>query len=164
VKRANGRRRAVAQRLRLTVDIQIASRSQRLPSPRKVRQWIASALKQHRGRRSIGVRLVDRREGCRLNATYRSRQRPTNVLSFSAPARQPGGERLLGDLVICAPVVAQEARAQGKALDAHWAHLIVHGTLHLLGYEHERPRAARVMEAREVAILSRLGYSNPYVL
>jgi probable rRNA maturation factor len=164
VKRANARRRAVAQRLRLTVDMQIASRSQRLPSLRKVRQWIACALRQQRGRRSIGVRFVDRRESCRLNATYRSRHRPTNVLSFSAPARQPGGERLLGDLVICAPVVAQEARAQGKALDAHWAHLIVHGTLHLLGHEHERPRAARAMEAREVAILSRLGYSNPYVL
>jgi len=158
VKRTRGRR------LQLAVQMQIASRSRRLPSARKVRRWIESTLATQRGTRTIGVRLVDRSESRRLNATYRSSNRPTNVLSFSAPARQPGGERLLGDLVICAPVVAEEARAQGKEIDAHWAHLVVHGTLHLLGYGHERPRAARAMEAREVRILARLGYSNPYVI
>jgi probable rRNA maturation factor len=143
--------------------MQVASRSTRVPSVRKVRRWIESALTTHRGRRSIGVRLVDRVESRRLNAAYRSRNRPTNVLSFLAPEHQPGGERLLGDLVICAPVVAEEARTQGKEIEAHWAHLVVHGTLHLLGYDHDRPRAARAMEAREVDILAKLGYSNPYI-
>ena len=164
MKRAHGGRvRKDARPLKLTVDRQIATRAARLPSTSKLRRWIASTLARHRGRRSIAVRLVDPAESRRLNATYRSRDRATNVLSFVAPVRQPGDERLLGDLVICAPVVAAEARAQGKTIEAHWAHLVVHGTLHLLGYDHARPRAARAMEAREVAILSRLGYANPYV-
>lgn len=156
------RAHSVRRPLELTVDRQVSTRARRLPSTGQLRRWIASTLARQRGRRSIGVRLVGRTESRRLNATYRARNHATNVLSFAAPERQPGGERLLGDLVICAPVVAAEARAQGKAVDAHWAHLVVHGTLHLIGYDHERPRAARAMEAREVAILSRLGYPNPY--
>ena len=155
---------ASGQRLRLSVAMQIASRSTRLPSVRKVRRWIKCALTRQRGRRSIAVRLVDRSESRRLNATYRARDRATNVLSFAGPACQPDGERLLGDLVICAPVVAQEARAQGKDADAHWAHMVVHGTLHLLGHDHQRPRAARAMEAREITILAKLGYPNPYLM
>ena len=157
-------KRTPRRRLQLSVAMQIASRSRRLPSARKVRRWIESALASQRGTRTIGVRLVDRSESRRLNATYRARNHPTNVLSFPAPARQPGGERQLGDLVICAPVVTAEARAQGKEVEAHWAHLVVHGTLHLLGYGHGRPRAARAMEAREVRILARLGYANPYFI
>jgi probable rRNA maturation factor len=157
-------KRAAERHSRLSVEMQVASRSTRLPSARKVRRWIESALAPGRGRRSIGVRFVDRAESRRLNATYRSRNRPTNVLAFPAPAQQPAGERLLGDLVICAPVVAEEARAQGKDVDAHWAHLVVHGTLHLLGHDHDRRRAARDMEAREVRILAKLGYSNPYLI
>lgn len=152
-----------ARRLRLTVEMQVATRSSELPTTHRVRRWIRQSLTAERGRRSVSIRLVDRPESRRLNTTYRARRNPTNVLSFRAPERQPAGERLLGDLVICAPVVAAEAREQGKAVDAHWAHLVVHGTLHLLGYDHERPRAARAMEAREVAILCKLGYSNPYV-
>jgi probable rRNA maturation factor len=152
------------RRLQLQVDLQVASRSRRLPTLGKVRRWIRSTLTATRGKRSIGVRLVDRAESRRLNATYRSRNHPTNVLSFPAPERQPAGERLLGDLVICAPVVAAEAREQGKPVDAHWAHLVVHGTLHLIGHDHERPKAARAMEAREVRILAGLGYPNPYVI
>ncbi len=162
--RAGVRGRSGARALRLTVDMQVATRSSSLPSVHRVRRWIRHALTAQRGRRSVSVRLVDRAESRRLNTAYRARRNPTNVLSFRAPVRQPAGERLLGDLVICAPVVTAEARVQGKAVDAHWAHLVVHGTLHLLGYDHERPRAARAMEAREVAILSRLGYSNPYVI
>ncbi|HZF16531.1 MAG TPA: rRNA maturation RNase YbeY [Steroidobacteraceae bacterium] len=149
-------------RLRLQVDLQVASRSRRLPTLGKVRRWIRSTLSAARGKRSIGVRVVDRAESRRLNSTYRSRNHATNVLSFPAPERQPAGERLLGDLVICAPVVTEEAREQGKPIDAHWAHLVVHGTLHLLGHDHERPKAARAMEAREIRILAGLGYSNPY--
>lgn len=164
MRRALVRGRAGARRLQLTVDMQVATRSSRLPTTRRVRRWIRQALTAQRGRRSVSIRLVDRAESQRLNTAYRARRKPTNVLSFRAPERQPAGERLLGDLVICAPVVAAEARAQGKAADAHWAHLVVHGTLHLLGYDHGRPRAARAMEAREVAILSRLGYANPYVI
>jgi probable rRNA maturation factor len=156
------RQHAGTRALELTVDRQVATRALQLPSARQLRRWIGSTLTRQRGRRSIGVRLVGRSESRRLNAEYRARNRATNVLSFAAPARQPRGERLLGDLVICAPLVAAEARAQGKPVDAHWAHLVVHGTLHLIGYDHERPRAARAMEAREVAILARLGFPNPY--
>ena len=157
-------KRAGERHSRLSVEMQVASRSTRLPSARKVRRWIECALAPGRGRRSIGVRVVDRAESRRLNATYRSHDRPTNVLSFPGPRQQPAGEHLLGDLVICAPVVTEEARAQGKAVDAHWAHLIVHGTLHLLGHDHDRPRSARAMEAREIQILAKLGYCNPYLI
>jgi probable rRNA maturation factor len=156
--------RTGARRLKLVVEMQVASRSRRVPTIGKLRRWIRTALTSGQGRRSIGVRLVDRAESRRLNSTYRSRKHATNVLSFVAPERQPRGERMLGDLVICAPVVAEEAREQGKAIDAHWAHLVVHGTLHLLGHDHARPRAARAMEAREIRILARLGYANPYLI
>lgn len=155
-------KRSAPRRLRLSVELQVASRTRDVPTLGKVRHWIRSALAPGRGTRSIGVRLVDRAEGRRLNSRYRAKDYASNVLSFPAPPRQPGRERLLGDLVICAPVVAAEARAQGKELEAHFAHLVVHGTLHLLGHDHERPPAARSMEAREIRILARLGYSNPY--
>jgi probable rRNA maturation factor len=144
--------------------MQVASRSRRVPTIGKMRHWIRSALGTKRGRCAVGVRLVDRAESRKLNSTYRSRNRPTNVLSFPAPVKQPGGERLLGDLVICAPVVAEEARTQGKTVEAHWAHLVVHGTLHLTGHDHDRPSAARAMEAREIRILARLGFTNPYLI
>jgi probable rRNA maturation factor len=106
--------------------------------------------------------VVGAAESRRLNRTYRGTDRPTNVLSFAAATGMPDGDRFLGDLVICSPVVAREARAQGKPLRAHWAHMVVHGTLHLLGFDHGRAAEARSMEAREAGILAQLGYGNPY--
>jgi probable rRNA maturation factor len=110
----------------------------------------------------LGVRVVGSAESRRLNGRYRGKDKPTNVLSFP-PAPLPGGAaRPLGDLVICAQVVRSEARTQGKLLEAHWAHLVVHGALHLIGYDHEREAEAKRMERREVAVLRRLGFANPY--
>ena len=98
-----------------------------------------------------------------LNTRYRGKPAPTNVLSFPMPADGNGKARaMIGDLVVCAPVVAREAREQGKALRAHWAHMVIHGTLHLLGFDHERSSDARRMEGRERELLARLGFPDPY--
>jgi probable rRNA maturation factor len=132
---------------------------------RRVKTWvpraadIAAWARMALGRRAageLGVRVVGSAESRRLNARYRGKDKPTNVLSFMGEAL------LLGDLVICASVVRAEAREQGKSLRAHWAHLVVHGALHLIGYDHEREAEAKRMERREVAVLRRLGFANPY--
>ncbi len=112
---------------------------------------------------TISVRIVGAARSRTLNARYRNKDRPTNVLSFGGAGRMPDGSIDLGELVICAPVVAREAASQCKTPRAHWAHLTVHGVLHLLGLDHEDPAGARKMEAREIQILDRLGFSNPYV-
>jgi probable rRNA maturation factor len=112
----------------------------------------------------LGVRVVGSAESRRLNARYRGKDKPTNVLSFP-PAPLPdlaADSRPLGDLVICAQVVRSEAREQRKPLEAHWAHLVVHGALHLVGYDHEREAEAKRMERREITVLRRLGFANPY--
>jgi probable rRNA maturation factor len=108
------------------------------------------------------LRLVGSAESRRLDRVYRGKDRPTNVLSFPASAEERVATGMLGDLVVCAPVVAREAREQGKTLAAHWAHMVVHGTLHLLGYDHLAARDARAMEALEVAILGGFGFDDPY--
>jgi probable rRNA maturation factor len=110
----------------------------------------------------LGVRVVGLAQSRRLDRDYRGKDQPTNVLSFPASNEERAADGALGDLVICAPVVAAEARAQGKTLGAHWAHMVVHGTLHLLGYDHVSPRHARVMERLEVEILRGFGYPDPY--
>ncbi len=113
---------------------------------------------------SLSIRIVGAAESRRLNAAWRGKDKPTNVLSFpSGVTRGTAGEPYpLGDLIICAPVVAREAREQAKTPAAHWAHMVVHGVLHLLGYDHEIDRDAQVMEARERNLLAKFGYSNPY--
>lgn len=133
------------------------------PTARSLRRWAEAALGPKGRGREIAVRLVARPESRRLNAQWRGKDKPTNVLSFPAPAA-PLASSLLGDLVICGPVVREEARAQRKRLDAHWAHLVVHGALHLAGYDHEDDADARRMERREIAVLRRFGIANPYVL
>jgi len=133
------------------------------PSRRELTRWAQGALGSRAAGRELGVCVVGAPESARLNARYRGRDCPTNVLSFAPPpppAGAPAGE--LGELVICARVLRAEARAQSKPLRAHWAHLVVHGALHLIGYDHERPREARRMERREVRVLRRLGFANPY--
>ena len=136
-------------------------------SPRRadLARWASAALGRHAAGAELGVRVVGPAESRRLNARYRGRDAPTNVLSFPPPAmpvRTPGGTRTLGDLVVCPGVLRGEARAQAKTLEAHWAHLIVHGTLHLIGYDHQGAADARRMERREIAVLRRLGFANPY--
>jgi probable rRNA maturation factor len=111
----------------------------------------------------LSVRIVGRTRSRSLNAQYRHKDKPTNVLSFAGAGRAPDGRYFLGELVICAPIVALEARAQGKSLQAHWAHMTIHGVLHLLGFDHERAREAARMASREIQILDRLGFSNPYL-
>lgn len=156
--------------------MQFATARTGVPHPRALRTWAIAAMNQARaasaaGRASaagasLSIRIVGAAESRRLNRTWRGKDKPTNVLSFPPPAasRQVpiDGAVPLGDLAICAPVVAREAREQGKASQAHWAHMVVHGVLHLLGYDHEIDRDAAVMEAREVTLLANFGYANPY--
>ncbi len=110
----------------------------------------------------LSIRVVGAARSRTLNARYRLKDKPTNVLSFHGPGLTPDGRRHLGELVICAPVVEREARAQGKSRQAHWAHMTVHGVLHLLGFDHERAAEARRMERIEMQLLDKLGFSDPY--
>jgi probable rRNA maturation factor len=159
----------------LEVEVQFAARRPWVPPARALRRWASvanDAALGHGKRASRGetrpppdrlcIRVVGAVGSRRLNRVFRGRDKPTNVLSFPAsPAeRELGGA--LGDLAICATVVAAEAQAQGKTLPAHWAHMVVHGVLHLHGHDHHRLRAARAMERLEVEILKGLGYQNPY--
>jgi probable rRNA maturation factor len=134
--------------------IQRASSASHIPSDALIRKWAHAALA---GPATVTVRYVGEREGRRLNRAYRGKDAPTNVLSFVYGTRP-----LAGDVVICAPVVEREARAQGKLVAAHHAHLLVHGLLHLRGFDHERPRDAVRMERRERAILAKLRFPDPY--
>jgi probable rRNA maturation factor len=134
-----------------------------LPARRELAHWVSAAAGRRARGRELGVCVVGPVESARLNARFRGRDAPTNVLSFGAPAHGPApSARALGELVICPRVLADEAREQAKTLKAHWAHLVVHGTLHLIGYDHERSHDARRMERREIAVLRRLGFANPY--
>ncbi len=136
------------------ISVQRASRAAHIPSDRRLRAWARAALK--RGAK-VTLRFVAEAEGQRLNREFRGRDYATNVLTF-AYAERP----LEGDIVLCAPVVAREARQQGKAVEAHYAHLVVHGLLHLQGLDHGEEREAEAMERRERRILAALGYPDPY--
>lgn len=155
---------AAAPGVRLALDVQRASKAKDLPSDTHVRRWARAALVDIGGSHELTVRIVDAQESAALNSEYRQKQGPTNVLSFPFEAPPGMRSRLLGDLVLCAEVVQREAREQGKPPQAHWAHMIVHGVLHLRGFDHLAPAEAEEMEALETAILARLGYPNPYEL
>ena len=171
--------------LALTVEVQ--RRVRKWAPPRAdIAAWASTALGRRAVGRELGVRVVGRTESRRLNARYRGRDKPTNVLSFPAiemPAAGPKRAKVapfvsgskapqatfdsrmirpLGDLVICPDVLRAEAREQHKSLRAHWAHLVVHGALHLVGYDHENAADANRMERREISVLRRLGFPNPY--
>lgn len=146
----------------LDLAVQYGTRRPWAPAVPSLRRWAEAALTGERGARSLGIRVVGTAEGRALNRRWRGRDYATNVLSFGAGASGLPGLAPLGDLVICAPVVAREARGQGKPLAVHWAHMVVHGVLHLRGHDHERPREARAMEALEVEILGGLGFGDPY--
>jgi probable rRNA maturation factor len=141
------------------VEAALAGAARALGAPPAAR---ALALTGNRDRVVVSVRTVGSARSRSLNSGYRGKDRPTNVLSFAGPGVIPDGSRILGELVICVPVVAREARTQGKSAESHWAHMTVHGVLHLLGFDHEREREARKMAAQEIQILDRLGFSNPY--
>lgn len=161
----------------LQIELQFATRRPWVPGTVTLRRWARAAhvtglaaLPARRRRMHAAIsagaglclRVVGSAESRRLDHAYRGKDRPTNVLSFPASPEERVATGILGDLVICAPVVAREAREQGKTLGAHWAHMVVHGTLHLLDYDHERSRDARAMEALEVEILRGLGFHDPY--
>lgn len=146
----------------LEVVIQRASTLRGLPTNAMMRGWIAHALQRFRHDASLTVRIVDARESAALNRRWRGRQGPTNVLSFPVSGLDDIAPALLGDLVLCAPVLKAEAAAQNKTIAAHCAHLLVHGILHLLGYDHERPRQAAAMERLETELLAELEFSDPY--
>jgi probable rRNA maturation factor len=174
------RARARESRKLLQLDLSYGSRRPWVPARAKFFTWIeaalagaartrgvpsaarALALSGGRDRVVVSVRAVGNARSRSLNLSFRGKDRPTNVLSFQGPGAMPDGSRFLGELVICAPVVAREARAQGKSAESHWAHMTVHGVLHLLGFDHERDREARKMAAQEIQILDRLGFSDPY--
>jgi probable rRNA maturation factor len=132
------------------VEVQFAVPRRGLPSPAALRAWTLNAS-------GVTLRIVGEREGRRLNASFRKKKKATNVLSFP----YGGGA---GDVVLCHPVIAREARAQGKTLAAHYAHLVVHGILHLRGYDHEKTRDALRMERRETRLLRRFGFPDPYAV
>ena len=140
---------------RLALAVQYGVASATLPAPALLRRWAKAAAERDA---AVTLRFVGQREGRTLNALYRGKEYATNVLAFVYDA----SARVEGDIVLCAPVLRTEARTQGKPLADHCAHLVVHGMLHLQGYDHDTGRAARTMEARETAILATLGVPDPY--
>jgi probable rRNA maturation factor len=145
------------------IDIESNSQSQLIPTLADLERWISAALlNQEFEDAEVSVYIVDEDEGKELNAQYRGKDYPTNVLSFPADIAEEVGVPLLGDLVVCAPVVEREAQEQGKTLHAHWAHMLIHGTLHLLGYDHIEDDEADAMETLETQIVTGLGYPAPY--
>ena len=147
---------------KLSLAVQYASDAPDLPTRAQIRRWIQSALSHSA---EITVRFVDEIEARTLNCDYRNKDYATNVLTFDYSESEPGAERKInsGDIVVCAAVVAREAAEQHKSLIDHYAHLIIHGVLHLQGFDHEDPADADIMETREAAILKRFRITNPYL-
>jgi len=148
------------------IIIQYAVDKTLAPKAALIRQWAKHTLKSHFKDSELTIRIVDKEEMMQLNAAYRHKNYPTNVLSFpfTMPEEISLPQSILGDIVICAPVVNQEAETQQKSLAQHWAHMIVHGIHHLLGYDHETDEEAKVMEALEAKVMQELGFSDPYVI
>lgn len=150
------------------IEVRFAARKPWVPSRALLYGWAEAALR--RGASSlradgplvVSVQVVGSRRSHALNRRYRGKDSPTNVLSFAGAGNLPNGERFLGEILICAPVLAREARIQNKRPAAHWAHITIHGVLHLLGMDHHNPRQARRMESTETQILETLGFSDPY--
>jgi probable rRNA maturation factor len=145
-----------------TIGVQYAVEMPDLPQREQLRAWARAVLQASGRSGALAIRIVDEAESAALNQQWRGKHGPTNVLSFAMelPAGVPVAE--LGDVVICAPVVAREAAQQHKAVDAHWAHMVVHGMLHLLGHDHQDEPDAMRMERLEAEILEGLGFDDPY--
>ena len=145
-----------------TVEVQFAVTVDGILLRYTIRQWVLQVLPEHKKDSELTIRVVDEAEITALNRQYRGKDGATNVLSFPYEAIPGVATDLLGDIVICAPVVANESVAQDKPLEAHWAHMVIHGVLHLLDYDHHQDAEAHKMEAREAELLDSLGYANPY--
>ncbi|HET6602982.1 MAG TPA: rRNA maturation RNase YbeY [Xanthomonadaceae bacterium] len=166
-----GRRKAVPARghgdlLELELSVSYGVGRAGLPGPVSFRRWVEAALATRVKSADLAIRVVDEKEGRALNRHYRGKDQATNVLSFPAELELPDGVCLpiLGDVVLCAPVVAREARRQGKKLPHHYAHVTVHGTLHLLGFDHDDPVDALAMEELEREVLASMGIADPYLV
>jgi probable rRNA maturation factor len=148
----------------IILDLQQVSTATELPTEAELQRYLEAAITPFQTEAEVTVRIVDEAESQQLNFDYREKDKPTNVLSF--PFQCPPGIELplLGDLVICAQVVAREAAEQQKTVTAHWAHMVVHGCLHLLGFDHINDADAAEMEAEEIQILQELGFANPYLI
>lgn len=146
----------------IKIHLQIVTKEKKLPTKTDFKRWLKPILQTCKNPTEITIRIVDEAEMQALNNYYRGKNKPTNILSF--PFIVPAGidTDMLGDLVICAPLVKQEAKEQNKTLNSHWAHLTIHGILHLLGYDHDNKKDAKTMEDLEIKYLAELGLGNPY--
>lgn len=156
--------------MNVTIDLINACTDSMLPSDQKFQQWTESAMTAVSAvqdttvadNTELSIRLVDEAESAFLNESFRQKQGATNILSFPFAGIKGTDINLLGDIAICAPLVKKEAAEQNKSIESHWAHLTIHGVLHLYGYDHEKDATAEQMEALEISIMDSLGYSNPY--
>ena len=147
----------------LYVEVQREVDGAELPSDADFERWVALALEGQRDEAEVCIRLVDPEESQTLNSTYRGKDKPTNVLSFPFEAPPGVPTEILGDLAICAEVVAAEAKEQNKPLENHWAHMVIHGILHLIGFDHINEADAEEMESLEIQLLAKLNIPDPYL-
>lgn len=143
-------------------SLQIAEKNFFIPKRSDIKRWLEKAIVPLRSNGEVCIRIVDEQESANLNAQFRQKNYPTNILSFPAIAPEEIKNEYLGDMVLCPAVIEREAEEQHKKLEHHWAHLIIHGSLHLLGYDHVAEQDAEIMEALEIKLLQQLGYPNPY--
>ena len=148
--------------MNLSIDIQMTCSSEDAPDEDSIKRWVSAAIRDERDNSELNLRIVDELESADFNQQYRGKTGATNVLSFPFDAVTPEPLPILGDLVVCAPVVNREANEQQKTTEAHWAHIIVHGVLHLLGYDHIDDKDAEQMEGLETAIMLELNFPAPY--
>jgi len=148
--------------MNIQVELQVVDDAELVPDEKHFSRWASAAAAGRADDGELSIRVVDEAESRSLNSRYRDRQCATNVLAFPATLPDELGLPLLGDLAICRDVIEREAREQGKETEAHWAHMVVHGTLHLLGYDHQTQNQAHAMESLEVQVLQGLGYADPY--
>ena len=152
----------------VSIDVQIASKSDSIPDNEEIESWLTRAVRGsvQKGDLEISIRIVDEIEGRQMNKRFRAQDKATNVLSFPAelPEWPVDTPKILGDIVICGPVVEREALEQGKQIGDHWAHMLVHGALHLLGYDHESDEDAKLMESLETELLAKRGIADPYAI
>ena len=149
--------------MKIKINIQRATVIPEIPTDRKIRNWAKTVLYRRGKDTELTIRIVDTDEGTQLNRRWRNTNGPANVLSFPVAGLEQYTPGLLGDIVICAPVVNNEAKDQNKPVEAHWAHMVIHGVLHLLGHDHDNYEEAEKMESLEIALLDSLGYKNPYL-
>ena len=144
------------------ITLQNVSKSKNIPNTKQFKKWLDHLLSRHKKNCEVVIRLVDNEEIVALNKKYRKKNKPTNIIAFQFETPQGVTTNYLGDIVICIPVVKQEAKIQHKTFNIHLAHLVIHGTLHLLGYDHKTKKMTEEMETLEIKYLKKLGIANPY--